>query len=457
MINQEQLVAARRSLGRKLGTWRRTAGLTQEQLAARTGYSRSAIANVETGRESMTGSFWARCDDLLGAGGELMARHSQIRDLTEQYRMQTLWMRDQRRAARIPYLSQTPFSPPSANPTLEEPSVPASAVDSSTGGERVNRLGFLPAALTNYQSVAVQHPPARSVGDLTAAVATAKRDYQSGAYRRVIDTLPSLLGELEALTRNSAGRAGDHVHTLAAGAYQIACSVLIKFGAASLATLAADRSMTAAQESADPVAVAASARAVTHALLASGHPRRATEFGVTAAQHLGHTTDLAAPAAMSVYGALTLRAATAAADDEDRATAQQLLAEAQRRAGPMGKESDLYRTYFCLTNVALHQVSVAASLGDAGQAIDHATKVDLRDVPLAERKASFYVDVARAFTQWGKYDRAFHALCAAEATAPDDVSARPQVHHLIAELLQRSPATLSGRVRALADRVGATT
>lgn len=59
-------------LGRRLAAYRRTFGLTQEALAAKTGYSRSTIANVETGRQKGPRSFWQRCDDALGPDADLL-------------------------------------------------------------------------------------------------------------------------------------------------------------------------------------------------------------------------------------------------------------------------------------------------------------------------------------------------------------------------------------------------
>jgi transcriptional regulator with XRE-family HTH domain len=65
--------AARRALGRRLAAQRKTVGYTQLELADQLGYSRSTIANVESGRQQVPHRFWQRCDPLLGAGGELVS------------------------------------------------------------------------------------------------------------------------------------------------------------------------------------------------------------------------------------------------------------------------------------------------------------------------------------------------------------------------------------------------
>ena len=51
MSDAEQVARAWSALGRQLAACRRAAGLSQERLAALADYSRSTIANVETGRQ----------------------------------------------------------------------------------------------------------------------------------------------------------------------------------------------------------------------------------------------------------------------------------------------------------------------------------------------------------------------------------------------------------------------
>jgi transcriptional regulator with XRE-family HTH domain len=46
------------ALGVELAAYRRAAGYTQAQFAELTGYSRSTIANVETGRQHVSRDFW---------------------------------------------------------------------------------------------------------------------------------------------------------------------------------------------------------------------------------------------------------------------------------------------------------------------------------------------------------------------------------------------------------------
>ncbi|CAL9513682.1 hypothetical protein [Streptomyces sp. enrichment culture] len=80
--------------------------------------------------------------------------------------------------------------------------------------------------------------------------------------------------------------------------------------------------------------------------------------------------------------------------------------------------------------------------------------VDPAALPTAERRARYWIDVARAFDQWGRPERCYRALLAAERAAPQEVR-RGAVRAVAAGLLRHDRA-LPG-VRAFARRVGALT
>jgi hypothetical protein len=92
-------------------------------------------------------------------------------------------------------------------------------------------------------------------------------------------------------------------YALAADVYQVTGSVLVKFDDPGLAAFAAERSIEAASRSKDPLAVAASARMVTHSLMGGGHNLRAFEVSCRAAERLAAEVVRPDDAALSVYGA----------------------------------------------------------------------------------------------------------------------------------------------------------
>lgn len=434
MITSDMVAEARRDLGRQLADLRRAAGYTQHGLTAPgrlAGYSRSAVANAETGRASLHRGFWKLCDDVLGAGGELLAAYDRLEALSVRHRQESASARQQ-------------FGGP-----------PPIAID-AVGDLPENRSGEVGALVAVMIGEKLPGPDEDAMDrrDLADAVSRAKRAYQAGRYDEVINGLPGLLRHLHAAVATAASGTVPRLRVMAADAHQVACSVLLKRGEVPLAVLAADRSKSEAEASGEPLAIAASARAVTHALLASGHHRQAIEFALAAAQNLRDAAGLSAPSAASVYGALLLRAAIATAHGGDRSSALHLLEEADAQATGLGQDANAYWTYFNGINVALHRVHVATSLGDAGNAIDLAGRIDLELVPLAERRACLFLDVARAFTQWGKYGEAFHALCVVEQTAPQE-AASSRARELMLDLERRSPASVRGRLHQLAHRIGA--
>ncbi|WP_406447965.1 helix-turn-helix domain-containing protein [Streptomyces sp. NBC_00876] len=62
-----------RSFGARLRQWRRRAGLTQAQVGARVGYDHTAISKLEHGSRRTPLPLARRLDDLLTAGGDLLA------------------------------------------------------------------------------------------------------------------------------------------------------------------------------------------------------------------------------------------------------------------------------------------------------------------------------------------------------------------------------------------------
>ena len=89
MIDPDEVVEARRALGRRLAKYRQAAGLNQHQLAPHTHYSRSTIANVEVGRQNVPRGFWERADGLLAAHGALLQGYDQLQALVARQRWAT--------------------------------------------------------------------------------------------------------------------------------------------------------------------------------------------------------------------------------------------------------------------------------------------------------------------------------------------------------------------------------
>lgn len=80
-MDPQQLSDVKRALGRRLAGWRTTRGLTQDDVARGVHSTRSTVANVESGRQVVDRVFWAQCESLLQAGGELITGYDEYRSL----------------------------------------------------------------------------------------------------------------------------------------------------------------------------------------------------------------------------------------------------------------------------------------------------------------------------------------------------------------------------------------
>lgn len=96
----EAITAARRALGRQLAAHRQAAGYSQEKFAPLTGYGRSTLANVETGRQNVPRAFWVRCQEELGAGS-LVPAYDEIQAMVKADRLAAAGQAQIAREARV--------------------------------------------------------------------------------------------------------------------------------------------------------------------------------------------------------------------------------------------------------------------------------------------------------------------------------------------------------------------
>ncbi|MEW2579213.1 hypothetical protein [Streptomyces syringium] len=284
---------------------------------------------------------------------------------------------------------------------------------------------------------------------LALAVASAKRQVQGCRYAQLAKSLPGLLVELEA--RRASADDQHQVDRVAVDAYHAAASLLLKNGDAASAWVAAERAMAAARRTEVPEAIAAASRILTHAVAAVGHRRQGIGVAVRGADQISGSVARSSPDTVAVFGALLLRGAWAASAANDRDTAAALLKDAGR-AAELLKESNRHWTAFGSNNVSLHRVSIAVTLGDAGKALAEARNVNVAALAVAERRAVFWTDVARALHACGRTEKATAALLAAEKEAPQEVRSRTVVRELIGDLLMCDRGGRVPVLRSLASR-----
>jgi hypothetical protein len=214
--------------------------------------------------------------------------------------------------------------------------------------------------------------------------------------------------------------------------------------------------MDAAHASGDPAAVASVTRNVVSLCRRDRRYDSAQRFALDAAARLTLTGPRPDPTHLSLYGMLLCNAGYAAAQAGDRDSSRDLLDAAAASATRLGHDANAHWTAFGPTNVILHQVSACLALGDAGTAVAHAGTVPVRAIRIPERQARYWIDVARAYQQWGKPAQCFRALSVADRVAPEEIRARPEVRTLARQLLDVPTQPGMGGLRQFATRIGVT-
>jgi hypothetical protein len=214
--------------------------------------------------------------------------------------------------------------------------------------------------------------------------------------------------------------------------------------------------MKAARSSGDPLLVASVTRNLVSLCRGAKRYDRAQSLALAAADNLNLSSPQPDPTHVSLYGMLLCNAGYAAAQAGDRSRATELLDLADRAAELLGGDRNEHWTAFGPANVTLHRISASYALGDSGTAIEHARRIAPGTLHLPERQSRYWIDVARAYDQWGKPDSCLRAITIAESLAPQEIRSRPVVRKLVLRLLSSPSSRSTTELNALASRVGAT-
>ena len=400
----------RGGIGERVRAYRRRRGLSQAALAGLVGRSESWLSQVERGVRSV---------DRLSVVAE-MARvlNVDVQDLT-------------------------------GRPWQYAPN----------GGVDVESLSEVRRTFTRYDHLRGTSAPASVTLDtLRRAVHDGHADYQAARYSRVVEQLPALVVEAERI-RCQGSNAVDNERDAAyvyVSAYVLAAKLVTKFGVSDLSMLAADRAVNVASSSESLMASGLAGYQVACALLRSDQSEDAEDLTMRLADRLTVAARSDTPSLVSVAGALWLIAAIIAARRTHRTDAWTRLDQADRLAGLLGEDANHGWTAFGPTNVAIHRVSVAVELGDAGEAIRLAAHVDPQRLPvgLTGRRAQLSLDLAWAQTQRRRDAEATLHLLEAERVGPETVRHNVIAQELIRELLSRKARSQTSALSDLAVRAG---
>jgi len=316
-----------------------------------------------------------------------------------------------------------------------------------------NDLEGLRMALTGHPALQVlfeagEAAQAIDVDALSEGVDRAWALAHASQFSELTETLKELLPRLETAGRQAPEDQQNRVHRLRARTYQAVAAAFARQGEADAAWVAADRALTAAEQSGNTLEVIAGHFRMAHAFLGLRRYEQAERVAQAAIGALRSRIECkdCRPEELSLYGAMHLVLAVIAAREGARATARARIDEARKIADHLGEDRNDFNTEFGPTNVRIHAVSVAVDLGDAGEALELAEEVDPSGLS-PERQARFLLDVARAHTQRQHIGEAVATLTRAEELAPEMVHGHPQARKTIRDLIQlagrRAPAELT--------------
>jgi transcriptional regulator with XRE-family HTH domain len=402
-------VDARKEIGQKIARARRRRGLSQSVLAGLVGRSESWLSQVERGLRAVDSqSVISALTDILGLT---------VHDLTTR---------------------------------------------TTEAATRYQAASKIRQAMMNYDGLSALIDPRHTEGSpeslawLRHEIRQVNRLYQATRYDEAGRRLPSLIIATE-LGCHHAGSARRRAYrTLRALAYHCATTTLRRVGEAELAWLAADRSLSAAEDAEQPLLAAVSACRIGYVFTRLRDSDRALQVVQLAADALARSSRRPSRQVLSVVGALRLAAVTAAASRYDHAAVDVLLSDAKRVALEIGEDRNDFWTAFGPTNVTIHEVSAAVEYGDARHAVSKGESLDLAGLGpgLVGRRAQVHLDLARAYTMQRKDAAAVNMLLEAERLSPQLIRYGGRTHEVLTQLLKREHRASTPQLRSLAKRAG---
>lgn len=383
-------------IGLRVARWRDAAGMSQQTLADRVGYSREYISMIESGKRPVT-----KRATLIALASALGVS---ITDLTGQ-----------------------PSAPKSADDLAIYASVPA-------------LRGALDDDPDTSQPV--------DIATLAAAVDRAMAARMSCEYREVAGTLPGLVAD----TRRADAEGIPGGADLLVRALVTAALTIKPFGHIDLSARYAERAELVARRLGDPAAVGAARFAGAQTALASGTLGgrvRSLTSSIQAADELGDDGDAGA---LTWYGMLRLHGALSAASLGRHDDATALLAEAEAAAGRV--TGDPWRVEFGRVNVAIWRVGVSVENGEPERAPYYARLVDRSQIRTANRRARLHIDAGRGCYAAGDQKGAVRQWLSADDAAPAELRSRPTVQELVAQIVRDSRRRGWPELHELAVRLG---
>ncbi|MGW5675634.1 helix-turn-helix domain-containing protein [Streptomyces sp. NPDC003860] len=285
--------------------------------------------------------------------------------------------------------------------------------------------------------------------------------FQACHYDAIARDLPGLLLCVEKAAHAAPVDRACQAWALVSRVYQLATSYLHKYGQSTAvsAALAADRALSAAERSGDPVQIGAASRRIAKSLVHQDRPEAAVDFATAAARRLSDDLSSRGPLGLSTLGMLYLSAALAASSQkrtpERVRAASGFIGEAGEVAERQGGDLDEDWTMFGPTNVVLHRVDTLIRFEDGWSALEAVEGLAPEAISglSRERTVGLHVSKARASLLTRRREQAATELLAAAELAPEELEGRPDAVRLVEDVL-RATSQPSSQLRVLAARCG---
>lgn len=264
------------------------------------------------------------------------------------------------------------------------------------------------------------------------------------AYTDAARQLPRVIRELHAHTH---GGDRDHALNLFARTADAASFVVRYVGFPGEAWVAAHRARDAARALGDPVILGLGAWSMGHAATGCGAYARALRLAEDAVTDLTRHAKLEHQPEM--LGSLIMLAAWSHYALGNRDQSATWAREARTIAERTGDTHTL-GLGFGPTNLQCWDISMEVDGGEPGRAVDIARDTN-PSVLYKSRRASFYIDTARALTRTGHDDQALRMLLTAEQLTPQRIRASSLVAETARGMLHRGS---NPRLVGLCERIG---
>ncbi|QGK70284.1 helix-turn-helix domain-containing protein [Allosaccharopolyspora coralli] len=293
---------------------------------------------------------------------------------------------------------------------------------------------------------------------LRADTSHAWQDYLSGHHAALLDALPALFADARRAVHAASGDAAADAQEILCVAYRLATGLAGRLGLTDLALFAGHRALDTARLTREPaIESAVATRYLVWVLVRQGEYSEAEQIAVSTAERLDPGLATPDPETLGVFGNLLFNAATAALRRGNGQRADDLLTVARAAALRSGQDRVTETGIFGPRSAAIQHLDHTIRAGDPERALRLAIDMppSAGAVP-AFWEAGHQLHLASAAADVGLADTALDKLLTARDLAPDWVAVQPLSASIVRDLLPHCPKRRRPELTAIAAHDGCT-